>query len=103
MSFSELLKDTKHSIRMFVRSPGFTLAAVAALALGIGANTAIFSIVNAVLLKPVPFPEPDRLVVFQQTSPQGASAPGRPRSSSSGGRRRASSRTSPPIARTSST
>jgi len=78
MSFSELLKDTKHSIRMFVRSPGFTLAAVAALALGIGANTAIFSIVNAVLLKPVPFPEPDRLVVFQQTSPQGAFSAGSP-------------------------
>jgi len=78
MWFSELLKDTKHSIRMFVRSPGFTLAAVAALALGIGANTAIFSIVNAVLLKPVPFPEPDRLVVFQQTSPQGAFSAGSP-------------------------
>src|SRR5262245_39012467 len=78
MPFSELLKDTKHSIRMFVRSPGFTLAAIAALALGIGANTAIFSIVNAVLLKPVPFPEPERLVVFQQTSPQGAFSAGSP-------------------------
>src|SRR6188768_1495238 len=72
MSFSELLKDTKHSIRMFVRSPGFTLAAVAALALGIGVNTAIFSVVNAVLLKPVPFPDPDRLVMFVNTGPQGS-------------------------------
>src|SRR5436190_636442 len=65
-------KDLKHSLRMFRRSPGFTIAAVAALTLGIGTNTAIFTVVNAVLLKPIPFPEPDRLVIFQTTSPQGS-------------------------------
>lgn len=66
------LKDVKHSIRMFLKNPSFTLTAIAALTLGIGANTAIFSIVNAVLLKPVPFPDPDRLVMMMNTSPQGS-------------------------------
>jgi putative ABC transport system permease protein len=70
--------DVKHSLRAFWNSPGFTLAAVAALAVGIGANTAIFSIVDAVLLRPVPFPNPDQLVVFQQTGPRGAFSAGSP-------------------------
>ena len=65
------VRDLKHSLRMFAQSPAFTLAAVAALTLGIGANTAIFSVVNAVLLKPVSFPDPDRVVMFMNTSPQG--------------------------------
>jgi predicted permease len=78
MSMADVLGDARHSVRILLRSPGFTLAALSALAVGIGANTAIFSIVNAVLLKPVPFPEPDRLVVFQTTSPQGAFSAGSP-------------------------
>ncbi len=65
------VKDLKHSLRMFAQSPAFTLAAIAALTLGIGANTAIFSVVNAVLLKPLDFPDPDRIVLFMTTSPQG--------------------------------
>jgi predicted permease len=69
---AELLTDARHAVRAFLKTPGFTLAAVTALALGIGANTAIFSIVNAVLLKPVAFPDPDRMVVFQTTSREGA-------------------------------
>lgn len=64
-------KDRRHSLRMFAQSPAFTLAAVAALTLGIGANTAIFSVVNAVLLEPVAFPDPDRVVMFMNVSPQG--------------------------------
>src|SRR4029077_10080844 len=69
------LADVKQALRQLRRSPSFTFAAVAALALGIGVNTAIFSVVDAVLLQPVPFPDPDRLVFFMNTSPRG-SGPG---------------------------
>jgi hypothetical protein len=65
------VKDVTHSIRMFAQSPGFTIAAVAALALGIGANTAVFSVVNTVLLKPLTYPDADRIVQFYLTSPEG--------------------------------
>jgi putative ABC transport system permease protein len=66
-----LWNDLKHTLRMFVKNPSFTFAAIAALALGIGANTAIFTVVNSVLLKPLTYPEPDRIVQFLLTSPQG--------------------------------
>ncbi len=68
-----LFKDVKHSIRMFLRSPGFTITAVAAVALGIGGTTAIFSIVNTVLLKPMGIPDPERLVALT-TGPSGGGA-----------------------------
>jgi predicted permease len=69
------VQDLKYAVRVLLAQRAFTLAAVAALALGIGATTAVFSVVDAVLLKPLPYPDPDRIVVFMNTSPQG-SGPG---------------------------
>jgi putative ABC transport system permease protein len=71
-------QDLKYSLRMFRENPGFTVTAVAALAIGVGLNTAIFSVFNAVLLKPVPFPDPERIVLFMNTSPQGQGSAGSP-------------------------
>ena len=71
---SNFRDNFKHALRMFRANPGFTFAAVAALALGIGINTAIFTVVDTVLLKPLTYPDADRMVEFLLTSPQGNGA-----------------------------
>ena len=67
---NKLFQDLRYGMRMMMKQPAFTLVAVVTLALGIGANTAIFSLVNSILLRPLPFREPDRVVRMLQASPK---------------------------------
>src|SRR2546426_2376080 len=64
------MNDLKFAFRQLLKTPGSTAVAVLTLALGIGANTAIFSVIDGLLLKPLPYPEPDQLVTLWERSPQ---------------------------------
>src|SRR4029453_8797569 len=65
-----MLQDLRYGVRSLTKTPAFTIIALIALALGIGANTAIFTVINTVLLRPLPYPDSDRLAMLWETNPR---------------------------------
>ena len=65
-----ITEDTSYALRRFRKAPGYATIAIATIAIGVGANTAIFSVLDAVILNPLPFPEPDRLIQIWETNPE---------------------------------
>lgn len=70
-----VVSDVRHALRGFARNPGFTALAIVTAAVGIGANTAMFSVVNSVVLRPLPYHEPHRLVYLWETWSDGGTGP----------------------------
>src|SRR5256714_8259925 len=72
VSLEYLWHDVRFAVRSLLKSPAFTVIAVLVIAVGIGANTAVFSVINTVLLKPLSYPDPQSLVILTTTGPQGS-------------------------------
>src|SRR5262245_66351883 len=71
MTMSTLVQDLRHALRLMTRAPGFTFAALTTLALAIGVNTAVFSVIYGVLLRPLPYTDADRIVILSEEHPGG--------------------------------
>src|ERR1051326_2810141 len=72
LSVESIWRDIRFAMRSLLKAPGFTVVAILLIAVGIGANTAVFSVINTVLLKPLPYPDPQSLVHLMNTGDQGS-------------------------------